>query len=406
MKRKRVLFVTKSDVSIGGTEKHLTDLILSLDCSKVEPVILCYGQDPYSEALKERHCLPIEILHGANPANFASVWRAFVRIRPQIIVFVNGQLGEFHWCAYLAARLSGVSRAVAIEHLIADLPAHLRPENPASRRSILRRAFDQARLLTTSRMGGLLCSATICVSDAVRERLVKHYKYPERKTITIRNGVDLRTFGVGRNTENGIRQKLSISPSDTVILCLTRFVPQKRVDVLLQAMSRIVPEHPSCTCIIVGTGQLETKLRALSEELGLGTRVRFVGHADDVRPYLEAGDILVLPSQKEGLPLTLLEAMAASLPCIATDAGGNKEAVLHDHSGLIVPPGCAEELAEAIKYLIVHPAERMRMARNARQRAIEFFDIENSMAKVRAVILGLNAKVVSQPGRIDMEPVG
>jgi hypothetical protein len=53
MKRKRVLFVTKSDVSIGGTEKHLTDLILSLDCSKVEPVILCYGRDPYSEALKE-----------------------------------------------------------------------------------------------------------------------------------------------------------------------------------------------------------------------------------------------------------------------------------------------------------------------------------------------------------------
>ena len=98
--------------------------------------------------------------------------------------------------------------------------------------------------------------------------------------------------------------------------------------------------------------------------------------------------------------------MAAGLPCVATDAGGNKEAILHDHNGLIVPSGCAEELADAIKYLLVHPAERMRMARNARQRAVEFFDIEKSMAKVRAVIFGSIPQVAAQLSRIDVEPVG
>jgi glycosyltransferase involved in cell wall biosynthesis len=124
-----------------------------------------------------------------------------------------------------------------------------------------------------------------------------------------------------------------------------------------------------------------------SEALGLAAHVRFEGFRDDVEPYLHAGSAFVLTSHQEGLPLSILEAMACGLPCVVTDVGGNAEVVADKLNGLVVRPGSSDEVAMAILYLIDHPQERARMSEVAIAKVREQFDIETTMAAIKRVIL-------------------
>jgi glycosyltransferase involved in cell wall biosynthesis len=177
-----------------------------------------------------------------------------------------------------------------------------------------------------------------------------------------------------------------------MVLCISNLNPQKRIDVLLDAFCIVSKNHPSAKCVIVGaalsSGPLESKLRTQAVELGLASKVIFTGHVSDVRPYLEVADLFVMSSDKEGLPLSLGEAMAYGVPCIATDVGGNKEIVSHGQTGLLVKPRSPEQLAEAIEYLLAHPEERCRMGANGLRCVQEHFNIEDSMGRLKRVLLG------------------
>jgi len=376
----KVVFVTRPFASTnGGTEKHLVDLILRLDLSKVDVALLCYGRDAYAQPLKQRDHLPVQIHPGLKANGFFSFWLPFIRLRPEIVVFVHGNPSVYPWTAYLAARMSGPKRIVGIQHL-APLPA-------LGGRFRAWAAAHAKYLLFRRRIAGVLCDETICVSNAVRETLVDHYLYPDDKITTIHNGVDLNHYGRRVERSNGVRETLKISPQDDLLVCVSRLDRVKTVDLLLRALAIVCKEHPSCKCVIVGDGELNNALRSMSMELGLSPSVIFVGHAQDVRPYLAAGDIFVLPSSRiEGLPLVLLEAMASGLPCIAADVGGNKEVVLHERNGLIVRPGSVNELARAITYLLSHKQQRVEMGANGRETVQAHFDIEGTMTKIKAAI--------------------
>jgi glycosyltransferase involved in cell wall biosynthesis len=162
---------------------------------------------------------------------------------------------------------------------------------------------------------------------------------------------------------------------------------QKGIDILLQAMARVLREGVRCKCIIVGDGPLKRQLIEQARAMGLSGHVFFEGFHEDVRPYLQASSAFILTSHREGLPLSILEAMACGLPSIVTDVGGNAEVITHRVHGLIVPRGSVDAVADAISYLANHPQERAQMARMARTRACEAFDIENAMAEIRRVIL-------------------
>jgi glycosyltransferase involved in cell wall biosynthesis len=116
--------------------------------------------------------------------------------------------------------------------------------------------------------------------------------------------------------------------------------------------------------------------------------VYFEGFQKDVRPYLQAGSAFILTSHLEGLPLSVLEAMACGLPCIVTNVGGSAEAVKDQVVGLVIPPASVEAAADAILYLATHPDERAEMASKARQTVCQSFDNENRMSELARVILG------------------
>ena len=170
-------------------------------------------------------------------------------------------------------------------------------------------------------------------------------------------------------------------------MCVARLSEQKRIDILLQAIARVLHDGGSCKCVIVGDGPLREKLLEKASALGLSDSVTFAGFREDVGPYLKAGSAFVLTSDREGFPLSILEAMACGLPCIVTKVGGNSELVINRVNGLIVSPGSINEVADAISYLATHPQERAQMSGMAQSRVRQEFDIENQMAQLRRAIL-------------------
>ncbi len=377
-----LLFVTRTSI-FGGAEKHLVDLVLRLNTPNVHCTILCLEHDVFGDYLDAQPNIRV-IRRGP----FKSYWMLFAWLRPDSIVFVRGNMQVFPWQAFVAAKLSGARDLFLIDHILPDPPP---PKLAGSGiRNYLRRLLGwRARQMWMCRVAGLLCDKTICVSNAVRDALVNDYKYPKNKAIVILNGIDLGYYGSDseqpvQNSEN----KRGSDPDRPIIVSIASLYPRKRIDILLHAFWVIQKTHPLCRCIIVGSGPLEETLKRQAVDLGISPSVQFVGQVKDVRPYLKIADLFVLPSELEGLPLVLLEAMATGLPCVATEVAGNAEAVVHGHTGLMVKSGSVEQLAQAIGYMLVHREDRMRMARNAKNRVVEFFNIDNSVRQFKEVLLG------------------
>lgn len=367
------------------------DLVRRTDPTQVQCTILCFGLDVYRERLSDRSDINIVVSKPIMHCSFLKYWSAFVRLNPDVIVFDKGSIDSYPLFAYVAAKLSAAQRLFAIEHLVADpLPPKVTGSGVLN---VLRRPFGwRSRFIALhvwdKRLASLILNKTICVSNGVRHALIKEYGFSAADTLTVLNGVDLQRFSSSSAGESipACRKKLS-NDGEVVLLCVSRMVPRKRIDLLLDAFATVHEKFPHCRCVIVGRGPAETDLRAKCEKLGLDSSVTFAGFTEDVRPYLESGDIYISASQKEGLPLGVIEAMAHALPCIVTDIQGHNEVVSHESTGLLVPPGSAEKLAQAISRLVASEEERSRMGINSRRRVEEFFDLENTMTKLKSILL-------------------
>jgi glycosyltransferase involved in cell wall biosynthesis len=381
-----VLFLTKSDCW-GGSEKHLLDFLFRINMSKVSPVILCMERDSYSKVL-ERNNLSIPVHSNMKYECFGDYLGGFRSFRPDIIVFVNSVLGLFPWTAYLAAKLAA-GRVYAIEHLTPDdylkgIPG--RGFYNRMRRLVGLRARSRLRIF----ISGFLADKIICVSDAVRHNLIKFFGYPERRTVTIRNGIDLKyysPFSKDYNKINSILSHLGMASTEDVIVCSCRITDQKDIGTLLNALEKLKADGMQFKCIIVGEGPKLQHYRKDTEERGLESSVFFVGHQEDIRPFLHLATIYVLPTKKEGLPLALLEAMACGLPCIATGVDGIPEVIDHQRNGLMITPGSEEELRKAIVHLLKNKEFREHIATQARKTVETHFDIEISFDRMQQIIL-------------------
>lgn len=381
-----IVFVPHSP-HFGGAEKHLIELVRSI-CRTQACAIWYDPIDFYSARLQDRPEIAVRLRpYRISHRTVLRFWLDLVKLRPRVVVFVKGIADIYPWSAYLAARLSGTDRVLAIEQLIAD-PAPAVVTETGVRGWIRRVCGWRARYMWAKWLQGQLAHVTVAVSEAVRRRLIEEYGYPADKTMTIYNGVELSAFAgpetsppriasFGRDSD---RRPFSI-------VCVARLSPVKRIDLLLEALALLAQRHHSWVCRVVGGGPLEAELRAKAQALGLNLKVEFTGYVDDVRSYLQAADLAVLPSEKEGLPLSLVEAMACGLPCVVTDVGGNREIVLEGRTGLLVEFGSPTRLAEAIAFMLEKPAERRRMGHEAKKFVYERFDMKQMINSYRAILL-------------------
>jgi len=212
----------------------------------------------------------------------------------------------------------------------------------------------------------VIISPSKCYID--RSRFLGRYK---DKIVVIPNGINLSDFDIPYSKEE-CRDKLGLPLDEKVVLFLGNLSPYKGPDVLVKAMPNVIRDVPNAKLIFAGRGMMKKELELLSNDLGIEENVRFVGFVDDNLKlfYYKAADIFVLPStmKTECYPLAILEAMACSLPIVASNMGGIPDAVKSGDNGFLVPPKDSEALAEAIIYLLENEDIRERMGRNGRER--------------------------------------
>jgi glycosyltransferase involved in cell wall biosynthesis len=384
---KRILFILPETTEFGGLERHLLDLLRRLKEPDLHLLIACFGQDIISQHLDSELQARVVVQCEKAPKSLWDWLRLLRRARPDVAVFCSSWIEAFPLQASLAALLAGVPDRFSIQHLIPPpLPPPVRGNSP--RKWLRRLVGKRTRRLLSLKITGHLPKKTICVSNAVRNALVNNYGFPAYKTVTVHNGVSTAHFVPSPMQGESVRARLEIGSDDFLLVCAARLSEAKGVDILLQAVSRVIRQGISCRCIILGEGPLQTKLLQERNALGLWGSVYFEGFQEDVRPYLQAASAFILTSHLEGLPLSVLEAMACGVPCIVTNVGGSAEAVQDQVVGLVIPPASAEAAADAIAYLVDHPCKRAEMAGRSRELVSRSFDIEDRMAELRHVLLG------------------
>jgi glycosyltransferase involved in cell wall biosynthesis len=224
----------------------------------------------------------------------------------------------------------------------------------------------------------LLTRRVICVSDAVRESHVRRLGSLASRFVTIPNGVSDARPGRSRAE---VRASLGASPGQPVVLTIGGLNPQKAQLVLLDAFGRVTRDLPEARLWIAGEGVERPRLEARIESLGLGGRAVLLGMRRDVADLLEAADLFVLSSVREGLSMALLEALRASRPVVVTRVGGNAEVVTEGQQGHVVPPGNAEALAEAMLSLLNDPPRAAASGAAARRRWLEGFSAERMLRR-------------------------
>lgn len=380
-RKNKILFVTRTK-EFGGAERDLLELVRRLARSGIPLSILCLQSDFYSKYLEDSR-VEIIVLPTA-PRSFQDWFRAFRHIRPDVVVFVRAVLWNYEWYVPMAACLAGIRRRVSIAQLTPPaVPARV---EGWSTWDVLRR-LRRMRHLASWRVSAFFENSTICVSNAIRDSLMRDYRFPARTTITIHNGVSPSEFEQCKDEAPGLRARLRLNPDEFVLVCVARLSEQKRIDILLLALARVLRDGVACKCVIVGDGPLREPLEQQSLNLGLSGAVFFEGFREDVRPYLQAGTAFVLTSQREGLPISILEAMACGLPCIVTRVGGNCEVVTHGVNGLVASPGSIDEIASAISHLATHRQECEEMSKMARSTVLREFNLDDRMAQIKEVIL-------------------
>ena len=233
----------------------------------------------------------------------------------------------------------------------------------------------------------------VCRTDACFLQAKKHV--PANKISIIPNGVDGHRFFVSHASRDTIRKKLGYADSDLLLIVVARLHRGKGHHILLQAMQRLLMCFPMLKLVCLGEGEEEPELLADCHRLGITQCVRFPGYQRNVEEWLAAADVNVLPTFYEGLPLTILEAMAAGLPTVASEVGGIPDAIQNGISGLLVSPGDPDQLAKALAALLRDPAMRTRFGRSARVRVAEQFAFERQIKNTVRLYLGLSDSAAS-----------
>lgn len=189
----------------------------------------------------------------------------------------------------------------------------------------------------------------LAISEAVKDDILQNnFSMPSDKIINLGNSIDYDYFASGVYDKQTVRKRFGIPEGCFVFAAAGRLAPTKGQQYLIGAFPRVKKQMPTAELLIAGTGELKNELEKLALELGCSSSVHFLGHVDNMPEFYSIVDVFVMPSIAEGLPRTLIEAMAAGILCIASNAGGIPEILDNGRFGLLVPPKDTNALAEAM----------------------------------------------------------
>ncbi len=350
-------------LDIGGPERVILDLVRHTDRQTFEQRVLCLREPGALQPLFAREGNRVESLDLSGPLRA----RAIVRLvqwlrefRPHVLHTHNRAP---HLLGALAAQVAGVPAVVHTKHG--------------------RGYFGSRRKIAMSWLAALLSNYVVAVSENAAQVARRLEHVPARKIVVIHNGIDLADYLPPPSARNrdGMRA-----------LHVARLVAVKDQATLLRAVRLVVDREARFQLDVAGDGPERASLVQLQRELRLEGHVHFLGFRSDVGTLLQSANLFVMSSIGEGISLTLLEAMACELPVITTDVGGNREVVDPGRTGLLVPAGRPEILAETILGVLRDPERASQMGRAGRQRVEEAFDSRRMVASYEQLYLSVRPR--------------
>lgn len=362
----------------GGTEGQVLNLVRHLDRQAFDLEFACLrkGGDMLDEF--EKLHIPIREFRIRNlyaPGTFLQQWRFAAYLRAQRMQIVHSYNFHSNIFAIPAARMARVPVVLAS---IRDRGVYLTPNQKMAQKWVCR-----------------LADRILVNAESIREWLLEQ-GYQDSKITVIKNGVDMSRYA-GRTDSSHVRRELGIPDSSPIVVMIARLNPQKGVDDFIRAASLLRLSHPEVRFLIAGAKlqyqegvfsqdrEYLQELHQLAADLGVGERVIFAGHRTDTPEILAQAAISVLPSHSEGLSNTLLESMAAGVPTVATNVGGNPELVKDQVNGILIPVKSPAHLAQAMREILNDPQLARRFGEKAKIMATEGFSLEKMTADTQSL---------------------
>lgn len=355
----------------GGVEEHVRELGSGLVRAGDQVRIVCppapaadrFAASAGSQGLDVQR---LELAGGSSPralvGSISSLRRMLRAWRPDVLhVHLTGYTGGR--VAVLAARSAQVGAILCT--------AHLAPSKPVP-----------ARVRAARQLLNVGVHRFLAVSEHSLNLQVRYLAQPRSRSAVAYNGVDPGRFP--ETVDRGsARRSLGLPAGSPVIGTIARLSPQKSIETLIESLPTIFARRPNVHVLVVGDGPQRDRLSKLAEKLGVADRLHLAGFRTDIPQCLAAMDVFVLPSLFEGLPISILEAMASGLPVVATSVDGVPEAVVDGVTGLLIRPGHPRRLAESVLELLEDPARASAMGAAGRERVRDRFTIDRFISSVR-----------------------
>lgn len=363
MKKIKVVHIVYS-LQLGGAERVVTNYALHHTRDIYEPVVVALTQGgPLEEDLRAAG-VRVYILGkrlGFDPRVILKLARIMREEKAQI-VHVHTPLSN-NW-GVPAALLSGVRTVIRTEH------------------GLFRR--ERTFYVFINAVLGLFNRRILACSDGAKKTHVAMDPLSRRKYMTVYNGIDVERYRDHGDTRR-LREELALPEGTPVVGIIGSLIPLKGHRIFLQMAELIARARPDVRFLVVGDGPERAGIEATVRAQGLGGKVSFTGVRRDIPELLSLMDVFVLSSHSEAHPLTILEAMAAGKPVVATDVGGNAESVEHGETGFIVPANDPNAMFSAVAGLLEDPVLARRMGELGRERVSREFTVEKMVAETEKV---------------------
>ncbi len=365
--KKNLIFFTET-TAIGGAEVYLQILALDLNKDQFNVRIALPNNKNTRDFAGELRSKGVQVDY-IGKYNLLGNYFYFRRTKPDCIHF-NIPMPVINCCtvAMLAGLAYSKSRLYATVHMIF-------PEYKPNMiiRTIMNLIYRKLDLIVT-------------VSEKNKDVLVENFKLPVDQIKVIYNCVDIAYIkNFSKDIVISLRKKFSIKDSTLVFGTVARLDEQKGHEYLIEASRRVIVEVPDSIFLFVGKGKLKDRLISMIKEKSSPENFRMVGYQENLPEIFALIDIFILPSISEGLPFSVLEAMAAKKPVIATSVGGTPEIITNDVDGILVESRDADALAKAMLVLSKNKKKRDSLACTGERKILEVFSLERMISNTKEI---------------------
>jgi sugar transferase (PEP-CTERM/EpsH1 system associated) len=350
-------------LEVGGLEYMTVSLLKGLDRTRYQTSVCCYDTLG-SLAQAFNGSINIHYLKRKHGIDYSYPFKLANLLKKERIQILHLHNSTAFFYGVIAGKVAGVPAIVYTEHA--------------------RDVFPNVRVKIADKILSLFTDKVIVVADFLKKNLVRYERFNPSKIMTIYNGIDEARFRLKKEPAE-IKRELGIPAFNRIIGIVARLDPIKNHKSLITAMHTVIKEFPSTALLIIGDGPLRDELVSFVRERRLEEHIKFLGIRNDVPRLLSVLDIFVLCSVSEGLPLTLLEAMAAGKPIIATNVGGIPEVVDHNSNGLLIPPDDTEALSDAIVELLRDREKAGKLGMMAKRKFESNFSLSTMVKKYEEV---------------------